>query len=98
MPVPVDQAHPSRFDGPPRVVSLGFQITGGRFIGPRDMFADPSFDRARATANEVMDYLRRHGPIEPHRLPLDHARGHREARRSLDPDPRCRADRRPGMS
>jgi fructose 1,6-bisphosphate aldolase/phosphatase len=71
MPVPVDQAHPSRFDGPPRVVSLGFQITGGRFIGPRDMFADPSFDRARATANEVMDYLRRHGPFEPHRLPLD---------------------------
>jgi fructose 1,6-bisphosphate aldolase/phosphatase len=35
------------------------------------MFADPSFDRARAIANEAMDYLRRHGPFEPHRLPLD---------------------------
>jgi fructose 1,6-bisphosphate aldolase/phosphatase len=34
------------------------------------MFADPSFDRARATANEVADYLRMHGPFEPHRLPL----------------------------
>jgi fructose 1,6-bisphosphate aldolase/phosphatase len=35
------------------------------------MFDDPSFDRARAQANEVMDYLRRHGPFEPHRLSLD---------------------------
>lgn len=71
MPVTVDTAHPSRFDGPPRVVGLGFQITDGRLVGPRDMFADPSFDRSRAIANEVMDYLRRHGPFEPHRLPLD---------------------------
>jgi fructose 1,6-bisphosphate aldolase/phosphatase len=39
MPVAAGQAHPSRFDGPPRVVCL--------------------------------DYLRRHGPFEPHRLPLD---------------------------
>jgi fructose 1,6-bisphosphate aldolase/phosphatase len=35
------------------------------------MFADPSFDRARDRANEVMDYFRAHGPFEPHRLPLD---------------------------
>jgi fructose 1,6-bisphosphate aldolase/phosphatase len=35
------------------------------------MFDDPSFDRARTKANEVMDYFRRHGPFEPHRLPLD---------------------------
>jgi fructose 1,6-bisphosphate aldolase/phosphatase len=71
MPVAVPDAHPSRFDGPPRVVGLGYQITGGKLIGPRDLFADPSFDRARMMANEVMDYLRRHGPFEPHRLPLD---------------------------
>jgi fructose 1,6-bisphosphate aldolase/phosphatase len=71
MPVPLADAHPARFDGPPRVVGLGFQITNGRLLGPRDMFADPSFDRARAIANEAMDYLRRHGPFEPHRLPLD---------------------------
>jgi fructose 1,6-bisphosphate aldolase/phosphatase len=71
MPVGVEDAHPTRFDGPPRVVCLGFQITDGQFVGPRDMLADPSFDRARAIANEAMDYLRRHGPFEPHRLPLD---------------------------
>lgn len=71
MPVPLRHATPSRFDGPPRVVSLGFQIRHGKLIGPRDMFDDPGFDRARAKANEVMDYLRRHGPFEPHRLSLD---------------------------
>ena len=71
MPVAQHDAHPSRFDGPPRVVGLGFQITDGRLIGPRDMFDDPAFDRSRAIANEAMDYLRRHGPFEPHRLPLD---------------------------
>jgi cysteine desulfurase / selenocysteine lyase len=55
----------------PRVVALGFQITNGKLIGPRDLFADPSFDHARRQASEVMDYLRRHGPFEPHRLPLE---------------------------
>lgn len=71
MPCPLDQAHPARFDGPPRVVCLGFQIKEGRLVGPRDMFDDISFDESRRTANQVMDYLRRHGPFEPHRLPLD---------------------------
>ena len=71
MPVSQADAHPSRFDGPPRVVALGFQIKDGRLIGPRDMFADPAFDEARRQANVAMDYLRRHGPFEPHRLGLD---------------------------
>lgn len=71
MPVGLEQAHPSRFDGPPRVVALGFQIKDGKLTGPRDLFADPAFDRARAQANVVMDYLRRHGPFEPHRLALE---------------------------
>ncbi|MFD2417103.1 fructose-1,6-bisphosphate aldolase/phosphatase [Amycolatopsis pigmentata] len=71
MPVALGQAHPARFDGPPRVVALGFQIREGNLLGPRDMFDDPSFDRAREQANVVMDYLRRHGPFEPHRLPLE---------------------------
>jgi fructose 1,6-bisphosphate aldolase/phosphatase len=71
MPVSMEQAHPARFDGPPRVVALGFQIKDGHLHGPRDMFADPSFDRARGQANEAMDYLRRHGPFEPHRLALE---------------------------
>lgn len=71
MPVGLDAAHPTRFDGPPRVVALGFQVVGGQLVGPRDLFADVSFDRARAQANEAMDYLRRHGPFEPHRLGLE---------------------------
>jgi fructose 1,6-bisphosphate aldolase/phosphatase len=71
MPVPLEQAHPARFDGPPRVVSLGFQLKDGHLNGPRDMFDDPSFDNARQMCNDIMDYLRRHGPFEPHRLPLD---------------------------
>lgn len=71
MPVAQGQAHPSRFDGPPRVVCLGFQVHEGRLVGPRDMFDDPAFDEARHTANQVMDYFRRHGPFEPHRLTLD---------------------------
>ena len=70
MPVSVEDAHPSRFDGPPRVVALGFQLHEGRLGAPRDLFADVAFDRARATANKVMDYYRLHGPFEPHRLPL----------------------------
>ena len=43
MPCAVGDATPSAFDGPPRVVALGFQIHGGRLVGPRDMFADVAF-------------------------------------------------------
>jgi fructose 1,6-bisphosphate aldolase/phosphatase len=71
MPVSVAQANPSRFDGPPRVVSAGFQLASGKLVGPRDMFDDPSFDEARRQANKVANYLRWHGPFEPHRLPLE---------------------------
>jgi fructose 1,6-bisphosphate aldolase/phosphatase len=71
MPVSVKQATPTRFDGPPRVACLGFQLADGRLIGPRDMFDDPSYDEARRDANRVADVLRQHGPFEPHRLPLN---------------------------
>ena len=71
VPVPIEQSNPSRFDGPPRVVCAGFQLANGKLVGPRDMFDDPSFDDARRLANEVAEYLRRHGPFEPHRLPLE---------------------------
>ncbi len=70
MPVSVDNANPTRFDGPPRVIALGFQINKGTLIGPRDLFADPSYDLARQQANEIANYIRRHGPFEPQRLPL----------------------------
>ena len=71
MPVSVKQATPTRFDGPPRVACLGFQLADGTLVGPRDMFDDPSYDEARRDANRIADVLRMHGPFEPHRLPLD---------------------------
>ena len=71
MPVGVADSIPTRFDGPPRVVALGFQLCGGKLIGPRDMFADKSFDLARKQANEIANFMRYHGPFEPHRLPLE---------------------------
>ncbi|MFH0846756.1 MAG: fructose-1,6-bisphosphate aldolase/phosphatase [Chloroflexota bacterium] len=71
MPVSIPDSTPSRFDGPPRVTCAGFQLANGMLVGPRDMFADKSFDNARQQANDIADYLRSHGPFEPHRLPLD---------------------------
>ena len=71
MPVPLEHAHPTRFDGPPRVVALGYQLRDEKLVGPRDRFDDPSFDNARKQANDVFDYLCRLGPFEPHRLPLE---------------------------
>jgi fructose 1,6-bisphosphate aldolase/phosphatase len=35
------------------------------------MFDDKAFNLARHQANEMADMMRRHGPFEPHRLPLD---------------------------
>ena len=71
MPVSNKDSHPRRFDGPPRVVALGFQLCNGKLIGPVDMFDDPSFDRARQMSNEISDYMRRHGPFQPHLLGED---------------------------
>jgi fructose 1,6-bisphosphate aldolase/phosphatase len=71
MPVAIADSIPTRFDGPPRVTAAGFQLSDGMLVGPRDMFADKSFDLARQQANEMADIMRRHGPFEPHRLPLD---------------------------
>ncbi len=71
MPVSIPDSTPARFDGPPRVVAAGFQLASGRLVGPRDMFADKSFNLARHQANEMADMMRRHGPFEPHRLPLE---------------------------
>jgi len=71
MPVSIADSTPTRFDGPPRVVAVGFQLSNGKLVGPRDMFADKSFDHSREQANEMADIMRRHGPFEPHRLPLE---------------------------
>lgn len=71
MPTSYEDATPARFDGPPRIIALGYQLKEGRLIGPRDMFADVSFDRARQIALELADHLRHMGPFEPHRAGLD---------------------------
>jgi fructose 1,6-bisphosphate aldolase/phosphatase len=71
MPVGIKNNTPVRFDGPPRVQALGFQLANGHLVGPQDFFADVSYDRARELANTVADYLRSLGPFEPHRLSLD---------------------------
>ena len=71
MPVSIKDSTPTRFDGPPRVVAAGFQLSEGKLVGPRDMFADKSFDNARQQANDIADFMRAHGPFEPHRLPLE---------------------------
>jgi fructose 1,6-bisphosphate aldolase/phosphatase len=71
MPCALGDSHPARFDGPPRVVGMGFQLAEGRLVGPRDMLGDVSFDRARRQALEMADYMRRMGPFEPGRLPME---------------------------
>ena len=73
MPVSLKDARCTYFDGPPRVVALGFQLCNGELVGlngdePADLFADVAFDRARQIAMEIADYLRRMGEFEPARL------------------------------
>ena len=71
MPVAQRESNPSRNDGPPRVVALGFQLAHGKLIGPRDLFDDPAYDEARAECNRIANLMRRLGPFEPGRLPMD---------------------------
>jgi len=70
MPVGLKDARCTRFDGPPRAVALGFQVANGRLVGPVDLFEDVAFDYTRRKAQKAAEYMRRHGPFEPHRLPL----------------------------
>ena len=68
MPVPMRYAKVTRFDGPPRIIALGWNISRGRLIGPVDLFDDVAFDETRKLAQVVAEYIRRHGPFMPHRL------------------------------
>jgi fructose 1,6-bisphosphate aldolase/phosphatase len=68
MPVGLRHAKVTRFDGPPRVVALGFNIKNAKLVGPADLFDDVAFDEVRRTAQFITEYMRRHGPIMPHRL------------------------------
>jgi len=71
MPCSFETAHPTRFDGPPRVIAAGFQMAYGNFVGPADLFKDVAFDLARKRCLEITDYMRAHGPFEPQRLPME---------------------------
>ena len=71
MPVGQATCSPTRFDGPPRVLGLGFQLSAGKLVGPQDFFADVAFDEARRTANQIADYMRSLGPFEPNRLHME---------------------------
>lgn len=68
MPVPMRYAKVTRFDGPPRIIALGWNISRGRLIGPVDLFDDVAFDETRRLAGAIAEYMRRHGPFMPHRL------------------------------
>jgi len=68
LPTAERQSTPTRFDGPPRVIGLGFQVKNGMLRGPVDLFDDPAFDHVRGRALELADLMRAHGPFEPHRL------------------------------
>jgi fructose 1,6-bisphosphate aldolase/phosphatase len=59
----------TRFDGPPKVGALGFQLHDGYLEGAVDMFDDPAFEYTRHVAAMIADYIRRMGPFQPHRLP-----------------------------
>jgi len=73
MPVSIEQSACTRFDGPPRVVALGFQLGDSmtKLVGPVDLFDSPAYESTRRKAEEIAEYMRRHGPFEPHRLPLE---------------------------
>jgi len=71
LPVALKDSRCTRFDGPPRVIGLGFQVSNGELVGPVDLFDDVAFDITRQRGMEIADYLRQHGPFEFHRLSSD---------------------------
>jgi len=78
MPVGLKDAKCTVFDGPPRIVALGFQIANGEIAydddgNPMisDLFDDPAFDLARREALDYVSKLRRMGEFEPARLSAD---------------------------
>jgi fructose 1,6-bisphosphate aldolase/phosphatase len=75
MPVGLKDSKCTVFDGPPRIVAIGFQVCQGEISGEkngkplvRDMFDDPAFEMARREALEMSSALRRMGEFEPARL------------------------------
>jgi len=63
----------SYFDGPPRVIAMGWQIADGKLIGidgtePADLFDDPFWEYSRSMASQLAIYMRTMGEIMPARL------------------------------
>ncbi len=78
MPVGLEFSKCTVFDGPPRMVALGFQVSDGTIASDsdgtplvNDLFDDPAFDMARHEAMEYAAALRRMGEFEPARLGAD---------------------------
>jgi fructose 1,6-bisphosphate aldolase/phosphatase len=75
MPVGLKDSKCTVFDGPPRIVALGFQLANGRISSDdegnpmiADLFDDPAFASARHEAMQNACTLRRMGEFEPARL------------------------------
>jgi fructose 1,6-bisphosphate aldolase/phosphatase len=75
MPVSLGNSKCTVFDGPPRIVALGFQICEGRIADDQDgapmisdLFDDPAFDEARTEATRLAGVLRMMGEFQPARL------------------------------
>jgi len=63
----------SFFDGPPRVIAMGWQIADGKLVGvdgtePSDLFDDPFWDYSRQLASQLAIYMRSMGEFMPARL------------------------------
>ena len=74
MPVGL-KAKCTAFDGPPRIVAIGFQVANGKISSEdegnpiiADLFDDPAFALARREAMENACVLRNMGEFEPPRL------------------------------
>jgi fructose 1,6-bisphosphate aldolase/phosphatase len=74
-PVGLKNSKCTLFDGPPRIIGLGFQVTDGKLASDDegnplyvDLFDDPAFDKARSEALDLASHLRRHGTFMPARL------------------------------
>jgi fructose 1,6-bisphosphate aldolase/phosphatase len=75
MPVGLKASKCTVFDGPPRIVALGFQLANGKISSDddgkpliADLFDDPAFSIARHEAVHNGMVLRRMGEFEPARL------------------------------
>lgn len=75
MPVGLKDSKCTVFDGPPRIVALGFQVCNGGIVSDKngapmvsDMFDDVAFDLARREAVEMAGVFRRMGEFQPARL------------------------------